>query len=355
MLQSTSAATRLLSAIRNLKTFDSLDFRTKKRVESEFSLHLSTRIGAIFVTRTKEKTIMKTVYLYLFLLSLFVTGCTSPTRQPVKEQLYVSILPLRSIVEQIVEDDFKVDVLVPAGASPESFEPTPRQYAALNRSKLIFNIGLIDFEQNLLRDFPDREKLVNLSQGIRLLEGSCSHGHTHEAAEKKGKDSHQKHVHGIDPHIWTSPRALKQMAVNAYEALHSTFPDSIRYTKNYEKLLVRLDSLDAACAAALRQANVRIVVIYHPALTYYAADYGLEQLAVEHDGKEPSARHLARLIETAREKKVRSVFYQAQYPASTVKVIAEDIGARSVKIDPLREDIIENIGEITRQLTACDE
>jgi len=95
--------------------------------------------------------------------------------------------------------------------------------------------------------------------------------------------------------------------------------------------------------------------LYHPALTYYAADYGLEQLAVEHDGKEPSARHLARLIEEARRKKVRHVFYQAQYPASTVKVIAEDIGARSVKIDPLREDVIENIGEITRQLTSGNE
>ena len=277
---------------------------------------------------------MRTAYLYLLFLSLFATGCTSSTRQTDKERLYVSILPLRSLIEQIVGDDFKVDVLVPAGASPESFEPTPRQYVALNRSKLVFNVGLIDFEQNLLRDFPDREKLVNLSRGIRLLEGSCAHGHTHEPTGKARAS--EGHAHGIDPHIWTSPRALKQMAANAYDALRTSFPDSVRYTENYEKLLVRLDSLDTA-------------------LTYYAADYGLEQLAVEHDGKEPSARHLARLIEEARRKKVRRVFYQAQYPASTVKVIAEDIGARSVKIDPLREDVIENIGEITRQLTSGNE
>ena len=294
---------------------------------------------------------MRTAYLYLLFLSLFATGCTSSTRQTDKERLYVSILPLRSIIEQIVGDDFKVDVLVPAGASPESFEPTPRQYVALNRSKLVFNVGLIDFEQNLLRDFPDREKLVNLSRGIRLLEGSCAHGHTHEPTGKARAS--EGHAHGIDPHIWTSPRALKQMAANAYDALRTSFPDSVRYTENYEKLLVRLDSLDTACAEALRQ--VHTIVIYHPALTYYAADYGLEQLAVEHDGKEPSARHLARLIEEARRKKVRRVFYQAQYPASTVKVIAEDIGARSVKIDPLREDVIENIGEITRQLTSGNE
>ena len=283
---------------------------------------------------------MRTAYLYLLFLSLFATGCTSSTRQTDKERLYVSILPLRSLVEQIVGDDFKVDVLVPAGASPESFEPTPRQYVALNRSKLVFNVGLIDFEQNLLRDFPDREKLVNLSRGIRLLEGSCAHGHTHEPTGKARAS--EGHAHGIDPHIWTSPRALKQMAANAYDALRTSFPDSVRYTENYEKLLVRLDSLDTACAEALRQADVHTIVIYHPALTYYAADYGLEQLAVEHD-------------EEARRKKVRRVFYQAQYPASTVKVIAEDIGARSVKIDPLREDVIENIGEITRQLTSGNE
>ena len=296
---------------------------------------------------------MRTGYLYLLLLIFLATGCTSRTRQPDKEQLYVSILPLRSIVGQIVQDDFTIDVLVPSGASPESFEPTPRQYVALNRSKLIFNVGIIDFEQNLLRDFPDREKLVNLSQGVRLLEGSCSHVHTADEPAKE-KAEHTR-THGIDPHIWTSPRALKQMAANAYEALHASFPDSVHYTENYRKLLVRLDSLDSACAEALHRASVGTIVIYHPALTYYAADYGLEQLAIEHDGKEPSARHLARLIEEARTKGVRRVFYQAQYPVSTVKVIAEDIGAESVRIDPLREDVIENIGEITRQLTAGDE
>lgn len=303
---------------------------------------------------------MRIRYLTFFLSALLATGgCSSGPRPTDREHIYVSILPLRSIVSQIVGDDFTVDVLVPAGASPESFEPTPRQYVALNRSKLVFNVGLIDFEQNLLRDFPDRQKLVDLSRGIRLLEGSCSHGHTHAHSHGPAgtSDGHPsaRSAHGIDPHIWTSPRALRQMAANAYEALHASFPDSVRYTKNFEKLLVRLDSLDSACAESLREADVRTIVIYHPALTYYAADYGLEQLAVEHDGKEPSARHLARLIEQARAKKVQRIFYQAQYPASSVKVIAEDIGARSVRIDPLREDVIENIGEITRQLTARDE
>ena len=231
---------------------NAIDFHREKRSEPEFSLHLFL-FSMKFTTPFERQTVMRTAYLYyLCLLSLVAAGCTPHSRQAEKEQLYVSILPLRSLVEQIVGDDFKIDVLVPTGASPESFEPTPRQYVALNRSKLIFNVGLIDFEQNLLRDFPERGKLVDLSRGIRLLEGSCAHGHAHgyahESAEKEKAHASEEHAHGIDPHIWTSPRALKQMAANAYDALRASFPDSARYTKNYERLLARLDSLDTACA-----------------------------------------------------------------------------------------------------------
>lgn len=297
----------------------------------------------------KQNIQLKTFRIFLMICGL-LAACTPRTAHNDKQRLYVSILPLRTLVQQIVDNDFPIDVLVPAGASPESFEPTPKQYVSLNEAELIFNVGLIDFEQNLLRDFPNKEKLVNLSQGIRLLEGSCAHGHNNH-----DHSGDIEHAHGIDPHIWTSPRALKRMAANAYEAIHAHWPDSIRYTENYRQLIARLDSLDTACAEALHQSGIRTIVIYHPTLTYYAADYGLEQLAIERDGKEPSARHLAQLIETARERGVHRIFYQAQYPVSTVKVIAEDIDAECVQIDPLREDVIENIGYITRQITAGNE
>lgn len=130
---------------------------------------------------------MRTAYLYLLFLSLFATGCTSSTRQTDKERLYVSILPLRSLIEQIVGDDFKVDVLVPAAPAPKGFEPTPRQYVALNRSKLVFNVGLIDFEQNLLRDFPDREKLVNLTGA-----SGCSKGVAHTDIHTNRPEKHAR-------------------------------------------------------------------------------------------------------------------------------------------------------------------
>ena len=283
---------------------------------------------------------MRTAYLYLLFLSLFATGCTSSTRQTDKERLYVSILPLRSLVEQIVGDDFKVDVLVPAGASPESFEPTPRQYVALNRSKLVFNVGLIDFETMLLAKVEDQEKVVNLSRGIELIAGTCSHGsHGHT------------HTHGIDPHVWTSPRALQKMAENAYEAIRKAYPDSVKYETNYRLLQQELKALDERTAARIAASDVEYFIIYHPAFTYYARDYGLRQIAIEADGKEPSAKQLTQIIRQAREDGVRRILYQSQFPASAVEVIARDIDAQYVEVDPLREDVIANIEEITGIIT----
>lgn len=325
-------------------------------------------------------------------------SCAQPA-QPEEEMLYVSILPLKSIVGGIVGDDFDVRVLVPAGASPETFEPTPRQFVDLNRARLIFNVGLIDFETTLLGKIEARDKVVDLSRGIDLIAGSCSHAHNkvarahelHAAAmseeqqtagtaatpeEQQTAGSHaaampgerqlagrhaatpapqahgHSHAHGIDPHIWTSPRALQRMAANAYEAIHALWPDSVKYTENHARLQEQLAALDARTAGKIAASGVRYFIVYHPALTYYARDYGLQQVAIEDDGKEPSARSLARLIEQARRDSVRTIFYQSQFPASAVEVIARDIEAQSVAIDPLKEDVIANIDSLTDLIVA---
>lgn len=337
-------------------------------------------------------------FLTTFAAILLLVGCAEAPKTD-SNTLYVSILPLKSIVGGIVGDDFDVRVLVPAGASPETFEPTPRQFVDLNRARLIFNVGLIDFETTLLGKIEARDKVVDLSRGIDLIAGSCSHAHgkvaradePHAAAmseeqqtagtaatpeEQQTAGSHaaampgerqlagrhaatpapqahgHSHAHGIDPHIWTSPRALQHMAANAYEAIHALWPDSVKYTENHARLQEQLAELDARTAGKIAASGVRYFIIYHPALTYYARDYGLQQVAIEDDGKEPSARALARLIEQARHDGVRRIFYQSQFPASAVEVIARDIEAQSVAIDPLKEDVIANIDSLTDLIVA---
>ena len=281
---------------------------------------------------------MRKIYIAL-LIAILCGGCTS-RRQADGELLYVSILPLRSLVQGIVGDDFDIEVLVPPGASPETFEPTPRQFVSLNKARMVFNVGLIDFENTLLAKVEDQEKVVNLSRGIELIAGTCSHGsHGHT------------HTHGIDPHVWTSPRALQKMAENAYEAIRKAYPDSVKYETNYRLLQQELKALDERTAARIAASDVEYFIIYHPALTYYARDYGLRQIAIEADGKEPSAKQLTQIIRQAREDGVRRILYQSQFPASAVEVIARDIDAQYVEVDPLREDVIANIGEITGIIT----
>ena len=141
------------------------------------------------------------------------------------------------------------------------------------------------------------------------------------------------------------------MAANAYEAIHALWPDSVKYTENHARLQEQLAALDARTAGKIAASGVRYFIIYHPALTYYARDYGLRQIAIEADGKEPSAKQLTQLIRQAREDGVRRILYQSQFPASAVEVIARDIDAEYAEVDPLREDVIANIEEITGIIT----
>ena len=294
-----------------------------------------------------DTTTMKRRYPLAFLLicgalaatAVAPTGCSTAER-PDARTMFVTIAPLRTLVETIVGDDFRVEVLVPDGASPETFEPTPRQFIALNEARKVFSVGLLDFETALTARLADTSALVPLARGIETIAGSCSHAHpTH------------RHAHGVDPHVWTSPRELGIMASNAYEAIRRTFPDSAKYERNYLELKRRIEELDAETADRIARSGLRSFIVYHPALTYYARAYGLEQLAIESEGKEPSARRLTELIRRARTEGVCRIFYQRQYPVTVVATVAEDIGATPVEFDPLREDPIANIRTITYLLT----
>lgn len=283
-------------------------------------------------------------HIFFFITALFCVACGGQKSAP-ESDIIVTIQPLKYLVEQITGDDFRVDVLVPASVSPETFEPTPKQFIALNEAKLVFSTGLIDFESALTHRMHNQSSLVDLSRGIELIEGSCSHNYDHHAHEGH-------HHHGIDPHIWMSPCELKTMARNAYEAIIAEWPDSTKYTDAYNALSHSLNELDIECANLCKASSARAFVIYHPALTYFARAYGLEQIAIENNGKEPSAKHIAHIIDEAKAKGVQCLLYQSQYPRSAVEIIAKDMGVECREINPLEENVAENIIAITRTITA---
>ena len=282
----------------------------------------------------------------IFAIFLFV-GCAE-RKVVIENRAVVSIAPLKPLVENILGDDFEVSVLVPQGASPETFEPTPKQLREVETARFVFGTGLLEFEQELLHRITRNEQIINLSQGIELIAGTCSHAHhAHTTTCEHG----HHHAHGIDPHIWCSPKALGKMAENTYNAIAREMPDSTKYGERYTALCIKLLELDEEVTELCRQSPHSTFFIYHPALTYLARDYGLTQVAVEHEGKEPSAKHLSRIIEQARAEGVKHIFYQSEFPASSVEVICNDIGATAVEINPLEEDIFSNIRQIATLIT----
>ena len=265
--------------------------------------------------------------------ALLIVGCTTKSDSD-KKTIFVTITPMQSIIEEITAGDFDIEVIVPKGASPETFEPTPKQVTSFSDAEFIFSTGLIDFEQSLVERIDGDAEVVNLSNGIELIAGSCSHG------------NHQ-HKHGVDPHIWTSPRALRTMVTNAHKAIMAHYPDSVKYTEATGRLLERINKLDNYCATRIKAEGVEAMMIYHPAYTYYARDYDIEQIAIEHDGKEPSLRQTTALIEKAKEHGVKAILRQPQYSEDKVHAIANDAGAEIITTDPLAEDILGEIERVT--------
>ena len=280
--------------------------------------------------------------LTIFTTLLFV-GCAE-RKIVVENRAVVSIAPLKPLVENILGDDFEISVLVPQGASPETFEPTPKQLREVETARFVFGTGLLEFEQELLHRIARNEQIINLSQGIELIAGTCSHAH---------HDHSCGHAHGVDPHIWCSPKSLDKMARNAYHAIIREMPDSAKYKMAFNDLIIRISDLNMEVAKKCftDEEEDKAFVIYHPALSYLARDYQLMQIAIENEGKEPSAKHLARIIEQARDKGIKYVFYQSEFPASSVEIICKDINATAVEINPLDENIFENIRHIATLIT----
>lgn len=294
-------------------------------------------------------------YITIVLILALIYGCSAPQQRNV---VYVTIPPLKQLVEEIVGDDYEVEVILPQGASPETFELSARKMVEIGSAQWVFATSLLDFEKAIMQRIGDDVRVVDISRNIELIEGECHHHHhtPNSTAKPLEKGKHwaaehaSHHHHGIDPHIWASPRSLMHIARNIYEAIETAMPDSVKYHERYIRLGEQLLDLDEECSELCKTARKPYFIIYHPALTYLARDYGLEQVAIENDGKEASVKRIAQIIDKARQDGIQRIFYQREFPRSTVETVCRDIGAEPVEIDPLAENCIENIRHIVHQI-----
>jgi len=278
------------------------------------------------------------IYAVFFLLVLVVAECAIDTHLASGEEAFVvfaSVPPMAYFVERIGGSVIKAEALIGSGDDPHTFEPKPKQMAALSSARAYFATGF-PFEANLLPKIKAANPklvVVDAAYGIPLI-----------------KDDGHEGGHS-DPHIWTSPLVALRIADNVYRGLVSVDPEGKdTYRKNYRAFLKEIADLDAELWENLKGVRGKKFIVFHPAWGYFANDYGLIQVSIEAEGKEPKGADLARLIEMARLEGTKAILVSPQHSKAGAKVIADAIGARLAEIDPLAKDWAENLKAVSKIL-----
>ncbi len=284
----------------------------------------------------------KNLFIALFFIAL-LGACGQPHKEVNKPTVIVSILPQKYFVERISDTLVQVEVMVPPGISPELYEPSPRQLMTFSEANIYFSLGLLTFEKTILKDISAQNPhvlTVNHSQSLNLITGDHHHGH----------GSHG-HGHGYDPHVWTSPKEVKTIVSEIEQALSSQFPDyAPQFKANASAFLDDIQKLDEHIKATFDGHDGARFFIFHPALSYYARDCGLEQVAFEEEGKSPSAKYLRQVLEQANAQGIRTIFIQREFDINIAKTAAADIGGEVVVIDPLDPHWLNNMYSITQSI-----
>lgn len=277
-------------------------------------------------------------FLYFALLAFCLPLLSSEAEIP---HVLVSVAPHAFFVKRIAGQTAVVDLLVPAGASSHTFEPTPKQMLSASRATIWFRIGE-GFEARVMKVFQSynpKMALVDLRQGLDLIQSHCC----------------QKHG-GEDPHFWLSARLAKIQATTIANALIAAYPHhKDLYTQNLTLFHQELDQLDREIAQILKPMKDRTIFVSHPAYAYFCRDYGLKQMSIEFEGKDPTPQVLSRVMALAHELQIKTIYIQMQYNNKGAKLVAQNLGASVVTLDPYSENYLFTMREIAHAFAKSGE
>jgi len=235
----------------------------------------------------------------------------------------VTVAPQAYFVERVGGNRVDVRVMIPKGVCPETYEPTPRQLISLSNAIIYVKIGQDIFPAekkylNVLKKNSAKIEVVGFSESINRL-----------------KD---------DPHVWLSPSAVKKISHNIYQALINIDPAHKGYYEGNLLLFLKdIENMELGIKKALAGKEGKAFLVYHPAWGYFAAEFGLKQLAIEKEGKSVSASELRRIVEVAKDKGIDVIFVQKGFDAKSARSVAREIKGRVMEVDPLEKDWISNL------------
>jgi zinc transport system substrate-binding protein len=268
---------------------------------------------------------------------------------PGKIQVVVGILPVAYFVERVGGPHVDVSVLVGPGQDPHTFEPTPRLVTKLADARVLFELGF-PFEENLVKKTGSMFKnveVVNLQKGIRLraMTEEEEHGHGHGEEHESGE---------LDQHTWLDPQLAKIQARTIADTFIRIDPThQTEYERNLRDFHADLDAIHEQLTKALAPVKGKTFLVFHPAYGYFGDAYGLKQVAVQLEGKEPTARQLARLVDLAKKDGVRIIFVQPQFSKKSAQAVAEAISGAVVPLDDLSPDYLKNLQDMAAKVSTA--
>lgn len=287
---------------------------------------------------------MKTINVYVIILFTLFFSCKTKqeSKENTKQVITVSILPQKTFVEMIAGNEFKVNVLLPPGESPATFTLLPSQLKDIAHSEIWFRLGHISFEyswKEKIEQANRKMKVIDLSKGLDLI------------AATSATSANKKEEKGVNPHIWMSPPLVKQMARRIADELSILNPEkSSLYNKNFLQFTSEIDELDNKIRSDLEEHHGREFIMFHPSLSYFAREYGLNEYSLEPSGKEPTPQRMAELVNLAKKENIKVIYIQSDLDREQARVFAEEIDGEIIEMWPLNPNWEENLLEITSML-----
>jgi len=273
-----------------------------------------------------------TSLLLLIAFAIGVSGCGRQEKQADGKMLVAaSIAPLYSFAREVGGDRVQVDLLVPPGASPHTYQLTPNQMELLSdASVFVMNGAGLEFWADKAVDAADNPDLLvaRTAEGLELINAPDEHAeHEEHEGEEEG-----------NPHVWLDPISAVHQVEQIRKAYVKADPaNKAYYQQNAEDYIEELKALDADIREETAGFSSKKFVAFHSAWVYFAQRYRLEQVAVveESPGREPSAQHIRNIVDTVKQSQVKIVIAEPQFSPKAAQVIAEETGARVITLDPL--------------------
>lgn len=289
----------------------------------------------------------KKVLLVLSILLFSLLLCTK-VREKREKVIFTSIEPIKYLVVRIVGGEFKVYSLIERNRDPHSFTVTPEQMSRLSDAVVFFTVGL-ESEKSIIskinKMLPE-VKIVQLTEE-NVTEDNSNFSKQDILTKENEFEIHNEihsHSNGKDPHVWTSLVLLKKICFTINEYLTELEPTKKElFNSNLKKIIAEIDSVDLLLKSSLLPFKNRKFFVFHPSFGYFADDYGLIQVAVEVDGKEPSVKEMKNIIEMAKKEKPFFIFVEPQFSKRSVLVIAKELGCEIFTVDPLAENIVDEL------------